>query len=54
MMGTTVGATKWLLSTVSLRRTSTQMLTMVKTPSSSSAVVPPRTAVASVLALDTK
>ena len=39
--GSSVGAVKWLWSTLSRLRTSTAMFTMVKTPSSSSAVVPP-------------
>ena len=41
MNGSTVGVTKCSRSIGSLRSTSTAMLTMVKTPSSSSAVVPP-------------
>ena len=43
MTGITVGATKCGPSTRSLRKTRTAMFTIVKTPRSNSAVVPPST-----------
>ena len=52
--GRNVGVTKCGRSLTSLRRTSTQMLTIVKTPSSSSAVVPPRAPITSPVRLVTR
>src|SRR6478752_390533 len=54
MIGSAVGAWKWSLTVLSLRSTRTARFTTAKTPSRSSAVVPPRVATTSALPNETK